>query len=141
MNPRLLVPLVLIALVGCKKDSPEAQIQKAFDVCVKAIEDADAGTVVDKLSPGFSGPEGMGRDDAKLYLMGLLRQGKIGITVFSSRITVKGSQADQSVEMMLTSRSGSGLLPQDASHRFFQLRWERLNGDWRVRSLKELRNS
>jgi hypothetical protein len=78
----------------------------------------------------------MTRDEAKLYVLGLLRQEKIGITVFSSRIEVKGSQATQAVEVVLTSRSGASLLPQDASHRLFLLRWERLEGEWRVRSLE-----
>jgi hypothetical protein len=136
MMGRLVVPLALIALAGCRQDSPETLIQRAFDTCVKAIEEADPGTALEVLSPQFSGPEGMGRDEAKLYLMGLLRQEKIGITVFASRIDVKGSQATQSVEVILTSRSGATLLPQDASRRLFLLRWERLDGDWRLRSLQ-----
>jgi hypothetical protein len=81
----------------------------------------------------------MGRNDAKLYLMGLLRQERVGITVLSSRIEAKGTQAQQAVEIILTSRSGSGLLPQDASRRLFQLRWERLEGRWRLRGLEEIR--
>jgi hypothetical protein len=140
MDLRLVAPLAIIALTGCRKDSPEVQIQKAFDACVKAIEEADFDPPIKTLSPQFSGPEGMTRDDAKLYLFGLLRQEKIGITVFSSRITVKGSQATQTVEMVLTSRSGASLLPQDASHRMFLLRWERSEGDWRVRNLESSGN-
>ena len=140
MNLRLTVPLAIIALAGCRKDSPEAQIQKAFDACVKAIEEADAEAPIKALSPQFAGPEGMTRDEAKLYLLGLLRQGKIGITVFSNRIEVKGSEATQIVEMVLTSRSGGSILPQDTSHRLFLLRWERLEGDWRLRSLESSGN-
>ena len=137
MDNRLAVPLALIALAGCHKESPEAQIQKTFDACVKAIENADAGSAAEVLSPRFSGPEGMTRDEAKLYLLGLLRQEKIGITIFASRIEVRGSQATQSLEAVLTSRTGTGLLPQDASRKLFLLRWERLEGDWRLKSLDE----
>jgi hypothetical protein len=141
VDDRLVVPLALIVLAGCRKDSPEAQIQKSFDACVKALEEGDFGSAVDVLSPQFEGPEGMRRDEAKLYLMGLLRQEKVGITVFASRIEVKGSQGTQSVEVMLTSRSGSSILPEDASRRLFLLRWERLDGDWRLRSLQTSGNA
>ena len=140
MDGRLVAPLALIVLAGCHKDSPEALIQKSFDACVKAIEEADPGSAVARMSPQFSGPEGMTRDEAKLYLMGLLRQEKLGITVFASRIEVKGAQGTQSVEAILTSRTGSGLLPQDASRRLFLLRWEQVDGDWYVRSLLESGN-
>jgi hypothetical protein len=141
MDARRVVPIALISLAGCREESPGTRIQKAFDQCVQAIEKADSDSALEVLSPKFSGPEGMTRDEAKLYLMGLLRQEKIGITIFASRIEVKGSTGIQSVEVVLTSRSGSSLLPQDASHRQFLLSWERLDGDWRVRSLQVLEGS
>lgn len=132
------IPVALLVLAGCRTESPEAQIQKAFDGCIQAIEAGKAETATEALSPRFEGPEGMGRDEARLYLTGLLRGEKIGITVFSSRVEVKGSQARQTVEAILTSRTGGALLPQDASRRLFQLRWERTEGKWRLRGLAEV---
>jgi len=137
MIGRLVVLSALVALAGCRQESPEAQIEKAFSACVEAIEDGDAGAAVEPLSPRFSGPEGMSRDEARLYLAGLLRQEKVGITVLSSRIEVKGSQGAQAVEILLTSRSGSGLLPQDATRRLFLLRWEHQDDRWLLASLRE----
>lgn len=139
MNPLRALPAILLLLPGCRSERPEALIQKAFDACVKAIEAGDAAEAVEPLSPRFSGPEGMNRDEARLYLMGLLKQETVGITVFSSRIEAKGSQAQQAVELLLTSRSGAAILPQDASRRLFQLRWELTEGEWRLRSLEEVR--
>lgn len=139
MNPLRALPVALILLSGCRSESPEVLIQKAFDECVKAIEAGDAGQAVEPLSPRFSGPDGMNRDEARLYLMGLLKQENVGITVFSSRVEAKGSQAQQAVELLLTSRSGAAILPQDASRRLFQLRWEQQEGEWRLRSLEEVR--
>ncbi len=140
MIPLRALPLALLILLpGCRSERPEALIQKAFDGCVEAIEAGDAAEAAEPLSPRFSGPEGMNRDEAKLYLMGLLKQEKVGITVFSSHIEVKGAQAQQAVELLLTSRSGAAILPQDASRRLFQLRWERIDGEWRLRSLEEVR--
>ena len=129
--------LALIAILGCKNDSPDAQIKKAFDSSVKGIESSDPGSAVEALSPDFAGPENMNRDEAKLYLMGLLNQGKIGITVVSSRLEVKGSRADQGVELVVTSRGDGSVLPQDATHRQFQLRWEEQDGHWRLKELQE----
>jgi hypothetical protein len=139
MIRRLLLSIALIALTGCRRESPEAEIQKAFDTCVQAIQEADPGTATNRLSAQFSGPEGMTRDEARLYLMELLRREHVGITVFASRIAVQGSQGTQSVEAILTSRSGDSLLPQDASRRLFLLRWERRQGTWYLRSLEEPR--
>jgi hypothetical protein len=134
------IPAVLIAVTGCREDRPEVEIQKAFDACVKAVQEADPGSAVEVLSPAFSGPDGMTREEARLYLMGILRQEKVGVTVFASRIDVKGSRGTQSVEALLTSRSGGSILPQDASRRLFLLRWERQEGRWRLRSLQESGN-
>jgi hypothetical protein len=135
MRPRHASLLLPVLLAGCRTESPEAQIRKAFEGCVAAIEQADPEPPIRILSPDFAGPENMTRDEAKLYLIGLLRQEKVGITVVSSRITVQGSQATQAVELVLTSRTGGNLLPQDASRRRFTLRWERQNGAWRLRAL------
>jgi hypothetical protein len=141
MNLRPGMLILLVALAGCHHESPETQIQKAFEGSIQAIESADSETPIKILSPRFTGPDGMSRDEAKLYLMGLLRQGKIGVTVLSSHIEVHGSQATQTVEMVLTSRTGISLLPQDVSHRLFRLGWERMDGDWRLRDLEAESNS
>ena len=107
---------------------------RAFEACVKGVESGDAGAVAERLDPNFTGPEGMDRDAARLYLLGVLRREKIGVTIFSSRIEIKGREAFQTVELLLTSRSG-GLLPQDASRRTFLLRWVERDRTWRLREL------
>jgi hypothetical protein len=66
--------------------------------------------------------------------LGVLRREKIGVTIFSSRIEIKGREAFQTVELLLSSRSG-GLLPQDASRRTFLLRWVERDRTWRLREL------
>jgi len=131
--------LCLTLLTTCGPENPEHQVQKAFETCVKAVETGDPAPAVEALAKDFSGPEGMGRDEAKLFLLGVLRREKVGITVLSSQIGIKGSQAQQSVELLLTGRSGSELLPQEASRHVYLLRWERQKGQWRLRELQESR--
>jgi len=136
MNPFPPAILVSLLLLACAPDSPETRVKRAFEACVKGLEVGDAGAVIERLDPKFAGPEGMDRNAAKLYLMGILRREKIGVTVFSSRVEVQGREALQTVELLLTSRD-SGLLPQDASRRAFLLRWTQREGAWRLRELVE----
>lgn len=130
-SPAILLSFLLLA---CSPDSPEARVKQAFEACVKGVETGDGGAVIERLDPKFTGPEGMDKNAAKLYLMGVLGREKIGVTVLSSRMEVKGREAIQTVELLLTSRGG-GLLPQDASRRTFLLRWSEARGAWRLREL------
>lgn len=134
---RTLLAFPLLALMACAPTSPEAKVKAAFDACVKGVEEGDAGAVMERLDSSFRGPEGMDRSGAKLYLMAVLRREKIGVTVLSSRIEVQRNSALQTVEVLLTSRNGSGLLPQDASRRTFQLRWEATQEVWRLREIQD----
>ena len=126
---------ILLTLVACAPEGPEARIQKAFETCVRGLESRDPGMVIDHLDTRFEGPGGMDRNGAKLYLLGILRRDKIGVTVFSNRIEVQGREALQTTELLLTSTGGSGLLPQETSRRTFLLRWIEKDGAWRLRAL------
>lgn len=137
MNLRFLV-VVPALLVACAKDSSEIQVRKACEACIRGVEGGDAPGVIERLHPAFSGPEGMDRNGAKLFLLGLLRREKVGITVLENQVTVQGEVALQELGLVLTSRSGGGLLPQEASRRGFLLRWERKDGAWLLRELTEL---
>lgn len=129
------VALILLNLLACARESPEARVKQAFEACLKGIESSDPGAVIERLDTRFEGPGGMDRNGAKLYLMGVMRRDKIGVTVFSNRIEIKGHEALQTTELLLTSHGGSGLLPQDASRRTFLLRWIEKDGAWRLRAL------
>lgn len=131
-----MVPALLGALLACRSDKPEDQVRKAFGACVAAVEAGDAGAAAEPLDASFRGPEGMDRGAARLFLMGILRREKVGVTVVRNDVTVRGQEAFQEVDLLLTGRSG-GLLPQDASRRSFGLRWRRAGGDWRILEVQE----
>jgi len=136
MMKRTFFLALLLPLLACSPDSPEAQVKKAFETCVNAVESGDPAPVIELLSKDFAGPENMGKNEAKLYLAGVLSREKIGVTVFSNRVEIKGNRAEQGVELMLTSK-GEGFLPQDASRRIFLLRWEKQKGKWLLREMQE----
>ena len=138
MRPHLLLSGLFSLLLACGGQTPEAQVKAAFQECVEALEAGDVGRAAARLSPRFEGPEGMDAGAARLYLLGVLRREKVDVTVLADRVEVQGSQARQTVEVLLTGREDGGLLPQDASRRRFQLRWERRDGDWRLRGLQPL---
>jgi hypothetical protein len=131
------VPLILGGLAACRMDTPEDQVRKAFEACRRGVETGDAGAATESLDPAFRGPDGMDRATARLFLLGLLRQEKVGVTVLRNEVSVRGPAALQEVDLLLTGNSG-GLLPQDASHRSFRLQWRKVGGDWKLVELQSL---
>lgn len=129
--------LSILVLMACHPESPEAQVKRAYQSTVKAVEAGDAAEAASFLAKDFSGPEGMTKADAKLFLMGILNREKIGVTTLGNRIDVRGSRAEQSLEVMLTGKGGSRLLPDETSRRLFLLSWEREDGSWKLRELRE----
>jgi len=136
VSRRLLLCVCAILLAGCRQEGPEARIRKAFAGSVRAVEAGDAAGAAEPLSPKFAGPEGMDRQQARLYLLGVLRGKKIGVTVLSEKLTVEGPRAEQTVDLLLTGRGGGELLPQDSSRRTLVLRWELRDGKWLIREIQ-----
>ncbi|WLT31958.1 hypothetical protein [Geothrix sp. PMB-07] len=137
MGKSIVTLFAIFALLACHSDKPEDQVKRRFEACRAAVEKGDAATASEALDAAFRGPEGMDKATARLFLMGMLRQEKVGVTVVDNRVTVRGNQAFQEVDLILTGRSG-GLLPQDASHRSFSLRWARSGSDWNLVELQSL---
>ncbi len=138
MRHRLLQAFLSVALLaGCRRETPEARIRKAFDACVQAVEAGDAAKAAQGLSPGFTGPEGMDQAGARLYLAGILAREKVGVHVLAQDLAVRGAEAVQTVDLVLTGRSGGALLPGEGSRRALVLRWERRDGEWKIREIEE----
>ncbi|HJU83536.1 MAG TPA: hypothetical protein VJ600_04950 [Holophagaceae bacterium] len=133
---RWAAPVALLALAACRSDKPEDLVKAAFDQMVKAVEAGDAAGATELLDPSFKGPEGLDKPSARLYLMGVLRQGKVGVTVLENRVRLEGREVDQTVGLVLTQKGG-GLLP-DASRRNYLLRWKARKGDWLLVEVQEL---
>ena len=131
---RMPLLLALALLGGCRSESPEAQVRKAFETCRAAVEAGDAGAATAALDPAFQGPEGMDRATARLILLGTLRQEKVGLTLVRSEVLVRRLEADQDVDLLITSRNGS-LLPQEVSRRSYHLHWRKVGGQWLLREL------
>ncbi len=135
MRSVALAPACLL-LLACSPDSPETKIRRAFEAAVKAVEAGDAAAATAILDDGFRGPEGMTKAEARAYLLGWFRQERVGVTVLAQQVEVRGGQATQAADLLLTGRSGAALLPQESSRRTLQLRWALAGGQWKVRELR-----
>ncbi len=133
---RAAAALLLVLLAGCARERPEARINRVFDEAVGAVQAGDAAGAAERLSPRFTGPEGMDRASARAYLAAILFREKVGVTVVGRRVEVRGAEAVQTVDLILTGRTGTGLLPQESSRRTLTLLWELRDGTWRIRELQ-----
>jgi hypothetical protein len=130
------LPALLLLLSGCRAESPEAQVRRAFEEAVADVESGDGAKAAEALDAGFRGPEGMTRAEARLFLLGWLRQEKVGITVLAQRVDLRGPQAYQSVELLLTGKGAGRLLPEESSRRSLVLRWVRAGKAWRIKEIQ-----
>lgn len=137
LRSALALPVLLVSLSACRSGHPEDQVRKAFETCRAAVEAGDAAKAAEPLDPAFRGPDGMDKATARLYLLGVLRQEKIGVTVLRNEISVRGPEALQEVDLLLTGRAG-GLLPQDVSQRSFHLRWRKSGREWKLMDIQSL---
>lgn len=137
LHSALIVSLLLPGLTACRSHTPEEEVRKAFESCRTAVEAGDATAATEPLDPAFRGPEDLNKASARLYLMGVFRQEKVGATVVRNEVAVRGNEALQEVDLILTGRSG-GLLPQEASQRTFHLRWRKSGGVFRLLELQSM---
>jgi len=78
---------ILCFLAACHSDQPEDQVRKAFETCRAGVESGNAAEATSSLDPEFRGPDGMDKATARLFLLGILRQEKVGVTVVRNEIT------------------------------------------------------
>ena len=133
----LTLALLLPGPLACRSDKPAARVQKAFDACRAAVEAGDALAATEPLDPDFRGPDGLDKGTARLFLLGLFRQERVGVTVLRNDLAPRGREVLQEVDLLLTGR-GRGLLPQEASRRRFQLRWRPVGNHYRLLELRDL---
>lgn len=135
MRPIPFATLTLCSLTACQQGSPEDQVRAAFASTIEAVEKSDAGGASEILSQDFQGPEGMDRGAARLYLMGVFRQQKVGVTVLANHVQINRDGAVQAVDLVLTSK-GAGLIPEDMGRRSYVIRWRKTGSHWKIRNVE-----
>jgi len=124
------IPVTTAALIllACQSDKPEDQAKKALSQAAAALEAGDTAGAVAPLSPAFrlEGPEGpMDRAQLRLLFMGLLRQGRPGVTLLRVEGRREGDTLLQEVDVLLS-------LSGERSRRRWLLTWKEDDRTWRV---------
>ena len=133
---RFSASLLLAGLfLGCRSETPETQVRAAFEACRAAVEAGDAAAATAPLAATFRGPEGLDRASSRAFLQATMRQQRVGVTVLRNAVTERNGEVIQEVDLVLTGKSGV-LLPEEASHREFHLRWGKVAGTWRLLELR-----
>lgn len=128
---------LLAGLGACRSDKPEDQVRRSFEACRVAVEAGDADQASKPLDGAFRGPEGMDKASARRYLMALLREQRVGVTVLRNSVVAQGDEVIQEVDLVLT-EGRNGLLPREVSRRSFHLRWQKVSGDYRLVDMEAL---
>lgn len=122
------VTTALILALACRSDKPEDQAKKALSEAARALEAGDATGATEILAPDFrkEGPEGdLDRVQLRFLFMGLLRQGRPGITFLRVEGRVEGPVLRQEVDVLLS-------LAGERNRRRWLLTWRKVDGAWKV---------
>ena len=120
--------VTLLLVLACRSDKPEDQAKKALSRAATALEAGDAAGATEFLAPDFrlEGPEGdLDRAQLRFFLMGLLRQGRPGITLLRVDGRLEDGVLRQEVDALLS-------LNGERSRRRWLLTWRREGGTWKV---------
>ena len=123
---------LMLGLVACTTDTPEAQVRQRFDDMQAAVEEGRVGDFMDGVSRDFSGDGGM--DNAALHnllKMQTLANARVGATTGPLDVRVEGDSASVAFRVLLTGGNGR-FLPEQARSYQVTTAWHREDGDWRV---------
>ncbi len=135
----LLLILLQGLLAACDNTPPEQAIKDALAEIETAIEDGDAGTVMDRLSDDIA-VERRGRTlqrkDIHRTLVGIFfRYPNRNITFTHTRIELDPvTQKKARVQFTALAWGGQNVLPDDADSFQVDSHWQ-LDGDWKIDSL------
>ena len=131
-----LAALFLAVGLGCRpKGTPDQVIHDTLSKTVQAIEAGKVGDAIDVLDDRYQGPEGMNKAATRFFLVQVLKQGKVGVTILDQDIGVNGEDAFEKIHVVLT-QQGAGLLP-DGSKKTYILHWTKRGSDWRIVDIQD----
>ena len=123
-----------VLLFGCggAVPGPEDELRAWVRRGQEAVEDRDRGTLVDMISPAYTGARGNSRDDiGNLLRYYFLRHDRLALISRIDEIIVLGdTAAELELRVGTAGTGGDAGFRADAWH--FELELERRNGEWRL---------
>ena len=131
----ILVTIALGIMAACQSDKPEAQAKKALSAAVAAVEAGDVSGTLEHLHPDFQGSlegeHGLNKAQVRLALAGILRQGRVGLTLLRVEARVEGAEVLQEVDA-LASQGG------ERTRRHWLFTWTKQGGAYKLRRMQEV---
>ena len=127
--------VMLAALCGCTRTTPEQRLRDTVASLQAAIQARDAGDIREVLAEDFVGPGGVDREGAVRMAQAMfLRHREIGVTMAGPlQVRMQPGHASVRFEAALTGGSGS-VLPDAARLYSFETGWRLDQGYWRLTS-------
>lgn len=124
--------VLLILLAGCSTPSDEVRIRAAIDAMVEAVEQKRTGEFMDYVATDFAGTADVSRrmDVERLLRFHQLRNKRIGVTLRSVEVEMRGDRATASFNALLT--GSESWLPERGRDYAFVTGWRLEAEDWKL---------
>ena len=129
--------LLLLALTGCGKDDPRAQLDAAVKHLQDNLEAKNSGAVIDQLASDFRANGEFDRDWARrtMTLM-FLRHQQVRVILLSSESRVDPTYANRGhTDAQVALTGAENLIPDSAGHYSVKLEWWRDGAEWKLARL------
>ena len=127
--------VALVALTGCSRDSPQAELESAVQKLQQSLEARRAGAVLEQLAADFQAQSELDREWAKRTMTLLfLQNANVRVVALTQTSRVTG-QASGETDAQIVVAGGQGLLPERASPYSVKLQWRREGRQWRLARL------
>lgn len=128
---------VVLMLVGCGRDDPEAALQAAVESLQESIESKDASRLMDLIHQEFSANQEADRDWARrTATLMFLRHRNVNVIALNSRSWIDPTYPDKGYSEAQVALTGAeALLPQRLGHYNARLEWWLADGKWQLARL------
>ena len=128
---------VVLMLVGCGRDDPEAALQAAVESLQESIESKDTSRLMDLIHQEFSANQEADRDWARrTATLMFLRHRNVNVIALNSRSWIDPTYPDKGYSEAQVALTGAeALLPQRLGHYNARLEWWLADGKWQLARL------
>ncbi|RYJ62846.1 hypothetical protein [Pseudomonas songnenensis] len=125
---------VLLALVGCGGNTPEAALQQAAEQLQTRLESKQTGALMELLHPDFQAQRQYDREWARrTATLMFVRQRNVRVIALSQRSWIDPTYPDRGhTEAQVALTGAEALLPQQAGHYQVRLEWRQEQGQWQL---------
>ncbi|MFL9807549.1 MAG: hypothetical protein E2594_05425 [Pseudomonas sp.] len=129
---------VLLALVGCGRDDPQAALQQAAEQLQASLESKQTGELMALLHADFQAQQQYDRDWARrTATLMFMRHRNVRVIALSQRSWIDATYPDRGhTEAQVALTGAEVLLPQQAGHYQVRLEWRQENGSWQLARLQ-----